>query len=31
MTEQRAASNARARERLGWEPEHPSWRAELEG
>lgn len=31
MTEQQAASNARARDRLGWEPEHPSWRAELEG
>ena len=32
MTEQRGASNARARERLdGWQPEHPSWRAELEG
>jgi nucleoside-diphosphate-sugar epimerase len=31
MTEQRAASNARARESLGWEPEHPSWREELEG
>jgi nucleoside-diphosphate-sugar epimerase len=25
MTEQRGASNDRARERLGWEPEHPSW------
>jgi nucleoside-diphosphate-sugar epimerase len=31
MTEQRGASNARARERLGWEPRHSSWRAELEG
>ena len=31
MTEQRAASNSRARERLGWEPEHPSWRPQLEG
>ena len=29
MTEQRAASNARAKERLGWEPRHPSWRGEL--
>ena len=29
MTEQRAASNARARERLGWEPRHPTWRGEL--
>jgi nucleoside-diphosphate-sugar epimerase len=29
MTEGRGASNARARERLGWEPEHPSWREEL--
>src|SRR4051794_7676506 len=29
MTEQRGASNARAREQLGWEPEHPSWRDEL--
>lgn len=30
MTEQRGASNARARERLGgWEPAHPSWAAEL--
>src|SRR3954447_7364346 len=29
MTEQRGASNARARELLGWEPEHPSWREEL--
>jgi nucleoside-diphosphate-sugar epimerase len=25
MTEQRGASNARARERLGWEPGHRSW------
>ncbi|HEY0631164.1 MAG TPA: NAD-dependent epimerase/dehydratase family protein [Thermoleophilaceae bacterium] len=32
MTEQRGASNTRARERLnGWEPAHPSWRAELAG
>ena len=31
MTEQRGASNAHARECLGWEPERPSWRAELEG
>jgi nucleoside-diphosphate-sugar epimerase len=31
MTEQRGASNARARERLGWAPEHPSWRADLAG
>jgi nucleoside-diphosphate-sugar epimerase len=30
MTEQRGASNARARERLGWEPAHPSWRGVLE-
>jgi nucleoside-diphosphate-sugar epimerase len=30
-TEQRGASNARAREKLGWEPGHPSWRRELEG
>jgi 2-alkyl-3-oxoalkanoate reductase len=29
MTEQRAASNARARERLGWEPGHPSWAEDL--
>jgi hypothetical protein len=29
MTEQRGASNARAREKLGWEPQHPSWREEL--
>jgi nucleoside-diphosphate-sugar epimerase len=29
MTEQRGASNARARELLGWEPEHRSWREEL--
>jgi 2-alkyl-3-oxoalkanoate reductase len=29
MTEQRGASNARAREKLGWEPRHPSWREEL--
>jgi nucleoside-diphosphate-sugar epimerase len=27
MTAQRGASNARARERLAWEPEPPSWRA----
>lgn len=31
MTQQRGALNARARERLGWEPRHPSWRAQLEG
>jgi nucleoside-diphosphate-sugar epimerase len=30
MTEQRGALNARARERLGWKPSHPSWRAALE-
>jgi nucleoside-diphosphate-sugar epimerase len=29
MTEQRGASNRRAREQLGWEPAHPSWAAEL--
>ena len=30
MTEQRGASNTRARERLAsWQPEHPSWRATL--
>jgi nucleoside-diphosphate-sugar epimerase len=29
MTEQRGASNARARERLGWQPDRPSWAAEL--
>jgi nucleoside-diphosphate-sugar epimerase len=29
MTEQRGASNSRAREQLGWEPAHPSWAAEL--
>ena len=29
MTEQRAASNARAKERLGWRPRHPTWRGEL--
>ncbi len=29
MTRQSGASNARAREQLGWEPEHPSWREEL--
>jgi nucleoside-diphosphate-sugar epimerase len=29
MTEQRGASNTRARERLGWAPAHPSWAAEL--
>src|SRR3954447_9528560 len=29
MTEQRAASNARAKERLGWEPRYPTWRGEL--
>ena len=30
QTEQRGASNARAREELGWRPAHRSWRAELE-
>ena len=30
MTEQRGASNARAKEKLGWKPAHPSWREELE-
>jgi nucleoside-diphosphate-sugar epimerase len=29
MVEQRGASNARARETLGWTPSHPSWRAKL--
>jgi nucleoside-diphosphate-sugar epimerase len=29
MTEQRAASNARAKERLAWEPRYPTWRGEL--
>ncbi len=29
MTEQRGASNAKARDRLGWEPSRPSWRADL--
>lgn len=29
MTEQRGASNARAREQLGWQPSHPSWAAEF--
>ena len=29
MTEQRGASNARARDRLGWMPAHPSWAATL--
>jgi nucleoside-diphosphate-sugar epimerase len=29
MTEQRGASNDRAREHLDWAPAHPSWRAEL--
>jgi len=29
MTEQRGASNGRAREQLGWAPAHASWRAEL--
>jgi nucleoside-diphosphate-sugar epimerase len=29
MTEQRGASNARAKERLGWEPRYPTWRGEL--
>lgn len=31
MTEQRGASNARARECLAWSPGHASWRAELAG
>jgi nucleoside-diphosphate-sugar epimerase len=31
MVEQRGASNARARETLGWAPSHPSWRAKLAG
>src|SRR3954452_18950420 len=30
MTEQRGASNSRAREKLGWAPTHPSWRRALE-
>ena len=30
MTEQRGASNARARERFGWRPRHATWRRELE-
>ena len=29
MTEQRAASNAKAKAGLGWEPLHPTWRGEL--
>jgi nucleoside-diphosphate-sugar epimerase len=29
MTEQRGASNAKAKAELGWEPLHPSWRKEL--
>ena len=29
MTEQRGASNAKARDRMEWEPSHPSWRADL--
>jgi nucleoside-diphosphate-sugar epimerase len=31
MTEQRGALNARARDRFGWRPAHPSWAAELRG
>jgi len=27
MTEIRGASNAKAKQELGWEPQHPSWRA----
>ena len=30
MTEQRGASNARAKEQLGWTPQRPSWREDLE-
>jgi hypothetical protein len=26
MLEQRGASNARARDQLGWTPAHPTWR-----
>jgi hypothetical protein len=26
LLEQRGASNARAREQLGWQPSHPTWR-----
>jgi nucleoside-diphosphate-sugar epimerase len=29
MTEQRAASNAKAKAQLGWEPRHPTWRGTL--
>ncbi|MEA2451125.1 MAG: hypothetical protein QOG63_3057 [Thermoleophilaceae bacterium] len=29
MTEQRGASNAKAKEQLGWKPRHPTWRGEL--
>ncbi|MEA2458650.1 MAG: hypothetical protein QOC95_1622 [Thermoleophilaceae bacterium] len=29
MTEQRGASNSRARDRMEWEPSRPSWRADL--
>mgnify|MGYP002624259386 CR=1 FL=1 len=29
MTEQRGAANDLAKERLGWRPEHPSWRQSL--
>jgi nucleoside-diphosphate-sugar epimerase len=29
MTEQRGASNAKAKEQLGWEPAHPTWRGKL--
>jgi nucleoside-diphosphate-sugar epimerase len=31
MTEVRGTSNAKARRELGWEPEHPSWLAEVAG
>ena len=31
MTEERGASNAKARAELGWEPAHPSWRTGFEG
>jgi len=30
MTEERGASNAKARAELGWEPSHPSWRTGFE-
>lgn len=29
MTELRGASNAKAKRELGWQPSHPTWRAEL--